>query len=840
MKTKQTEYLNFLKRKIKLAESYGFEPENVHPMLFQHQRDIVEWAIRGGRRAIFASFGLGKTFMQLEIAAQVVKKTGKPFLIGLPLGVKQEFDKDARKLGYSVTYVRDHAEVEKALAAGVTILSSNYERIREAKFEPSAFGGVSFDEASIIRGLDTETTEYILNHFTAIPYRFVCTATPSPNEYTEILNYAQFLGAMDRGQALTRFFQRDSTKAGNLTLYPHKEKEFWLWVSSWALFITKPSDLGYSDAGYDMPEMKVIYHNVSVKNRGDIVGRDGDYRLFRNAAASLQDASREKRESIPDRIEKAREILKAAPDDHFLIWHHLEAERAAIEKQMPTARTVFGSQKYEIREKHLIDFGDGQFQYLATKPEIAGSGCNFQYYCHKAIFMGIDYKFNDFIQAVHRIYRFQQDKPVEIHIIHTDSEEQIVKTLQAKWQRHNEMVKNMTQIIQTHGLSNTSIQSDLSRTIGVERKVANGQNYTAIHNDCVMELLTMKDDQLDLVVTSIPFSDQYEYCESYHDMGHNDGDGEFFEQLGFMTRELLRCTKPGRVACVHVKDRIQYSYVTGSGFTTLNDFSGKTVKHFTDNGWWLLGKITITTDVVQENNQTYRLGWSEQCKDGSKMGVGLPEYLLIFRKAPTDNSNAYADNPVTKSKNEYTRGRWQLDAHAYWKSNGQRLLDPKELRTMDVSTVVAGWQVLQELEVYNFDKHVEISELLDSVDKLSARFMTLPPKSKSPYVWDDVNRMNTLNTQQMHRKQEKHVCPLQFDIIDRCIERFSNPGELVFDPFGGIMSTPFRAVKLGRHGMATELNEQYWKDGCRYLREAEHHRNVPTLFDFINEPKNEG
>jgi DNA modification methylase len=215
------------------------------------------------------------------------------------------------------------------------------------------------------------------------------------------------------------------------------------------------------------------------------------------------------------------------------------------------------------------------------------------------------------------------------------------------------------------------------------------------------------------------------------------------------------------------------------------------------------------------------------------MGVGLPEYLLIFRKAPTDSSNAYADTPVVKSKSDYTRGRWQLDAHAYWKSNGNRLLNPEELRMMDVSTICAGWQVLQELETYDFGKHVQISELLDQVDKLSARFMTLPPRSASPYVWDDVNRMNTLNTAQANRKQEKHVCPLQFDVIDRCIERFSMPGEIVFDPFGGIMSTPFRAVKLGRYGIATELNEQYWKDGCRYLREAEATRNVPTLFDNL-------
>lgn len=827
-------YEQFLNSKIKLAEKAGFTfDESQIPGIFKpHQRDITKWAIDGGRRAIFASFGLGKTFIQLAIGSIVHQHTNRPFLIGIPLGVRYEFQMDAEKLGIKIKYVRNMADVEAGNAEGIFMFLTNYERVRDGNFDASYFAGVSFDEASILRGLDTQTSDYILQHFTGIQYRFVCTATPSPNEYTEILNYAQFLGIMDRGQALTRFFQRDSQKAGNLTLYPHKAKEFWMWVSSWAVFVTKPSDLGYSDEGYDLPELIVHRHMVTAKDRGDIKDRDGNLKMFRNAAASLQDASKEKRESLPARIEKMNDIIGAdGPDEHYLIWHHLEDERRAIKKAIPESKSVFGSMEQDKREEYLIGFGRGDFKYLATKPEIAGSGCNFQRFCNKAIFLGIDYKFNDFIQAVHRIHRFMQPNQVEIHLIYSDAEEQILKTLEAKWSRHNEMVAQMTSLIKEHGLSNTSMHADLSRTMGVNRKEVTGESYRCIHNDNVIEVMNMPTNSIDLTVTSIPFSDQYEYCESYHDMGHNDGNGDFFEQLGYLTPELLRVTKPGRIACIHVKDRIRYSYQNGAGMTTLEDFSGQTVAHFISHGWHLMGKITITTDVVQENNQSYRLGWSEQCKDATKMGVGLPEYVLIFRKTPTDTSNSFADVPVTKSKKDYNRARWQLDAHAYHRSNGNRLLNPDELRQMDLSTVFRLWKEKNLNEPYDFNTHLNVCGALDSVGKLSATFMSLPVHSDHPNVWTDISRMRTLNANQAKKRQEKHVCPLQFDIIDRLIERYSNPGETVLDPFGGIMSTPFRSINLNRKAIGIELNEQYWRDGVKYCRDAEAMELVPTLFD---------
>lgn len=856
---KEERYRKFLEGKIIQTPPTGFKisPSEVNEVLKPHQKDIVMWALEGGTRAIFARFGLGKTIMQLEIGRHVIADTGKPFLIGMPLGVKQEFIEDAQLLGLEVFYVRDQEEIERVLIEWSVkvfedgyqtkpIFLSNYERIREGKFNLDIFGGVSFDEGDAIRNLDTETTDYILKSFGNVKYRFIATATPSPNDYTELLNYAQFLGVMDRSQALTRFFQRNSTTAGDLTLYPHKVDEFWMWVRTWAVIIQKPSDLNpeYSDDGYIFPAMQVHYHEVSVKERGDITDRDGNFKMFRDASKGLVEASKEKRESLPHRINKAIELV-TSDSDNWILWHHLEDERKLIEELLPEVNSVFGSQKMEIRENNLINFKRGLFRYLSTKPEIAGSGCNFQKHCHKAVFVGIDYRFKDFIQAIHRILRYGQQYLVEIHIIHSDAERDILKVLLEKWNAHNEMEQRMSDLVRKYGLSSAAMFEERRRSIGVQRKVAEGNfkvndsggisqlQWKAIHNDAVNEAINMDDNSIDMIVTSIPFSDQYEYCESYNDMGHNDGDPEFFEQLDFLTPELLRIIKPGRIACIHVKDRIRFSYQNGVGFTSLNDFSGRTVAHFEKHGWYLLGKHVITTDVVRENNQTYRLGWSEQCKDSTKMGCGSPEYLLVFRKAPTDKSNAYADERVTKSKEEYSLAQWQLDAHAYWKSSGERLLDPDELRKMTHSQIFKAWREREGSRAYSFQEHVKVCEVLSEAGMLPTTFMAVPPVSNSEWVWDDINRMNTLNTSQAKKRQEKHVCPLQFDIIDRAVIRYSNPGDLIFDPFGGIMSTPYRCIALNRRSIATELNPQYWSDGVEYCKAASYKKSVPTLFDVL-------
>ncbi len=835
--------MEFLKSKIEIAKESGFaaDPKDINPELKPHQRDAVMWALRGGRRALFESFGLGKTVQEIEFCHQVIKRFGGKALIVCPLGVKQEFTHDATELlGYGAPqYVRTMEEVK---ACGTDIMLTNYERVRDGDIDPAYFIATSLDEASVLRSFGSKTYQTFLDKFKGIPYKLVATATPSPNKYKELIHYAGYLEVMDTGRALTRFFQRDSTKANNLTLYPSMEEEFWLWVSSWALFVTKPSDVNpaYSDDGYVLPPLDVRWHELPI-SYGTAVDRDGQMSLFNEAAAGLKEAAQVKRESIDDRVRKMKEIVENSPEDHFILWHDLEAERHAIKKALPETVDIYGSQDYELREKRVIDFSEGRTRLFATKKELSGSGCNFQRHCHREIFVGIDYEFNDFIQAIHRCYRFLQKEPVIIDIIYMENERSIKDVLLEKWKNHNHMVDKMVEIVKKYGLSGTGKQYYLQRKMGVETMKVQGNRYTAVNDDCVEETRRMETNSIDLIHTSIPFGNHYEYSANYNDFGHNQNTERFFEQMDFLTPELLRVLKPGRVAAIHVKDRVLFGNATGTGMPTIEPFSDLTVIHYMKHGFQYMGRITITTDVVRENNKTYRLGWTEQCKDGSKMGVGCPEYILLFRKLPTDRSTAYADEPVTKSKEEYTRGQWQIDAHAYWRSSGDRLISKDELQNISVDNLQNVYRLYSRENIYDYKEHVELAKKLDENGKLPAIFRVIAPGSWNQLeVWDDINRMKTLNTTQSRRREQMHVCPLQIDIAERVINRYSNEGDTVLDPFGGLMTVPMTAVKMRRRGYGIELNVGYFRDGVGYLQAAEQDIETPTLFDFIGEEDGRG
>lgn len=849
-------YEEFLQAKVVVAKQHGITAYGtVNPMLFPHQRDIVEWALAGGRRAIFAAFGLGKSFIQLEIARLIQASVGGRFLIVAPLGVRGEFLADAGKLGIPLRFIR---RIEEADETGIYI--TNFETIRDGKMNPAEFVGASLDEASVLRGFGgTKTFREFMRLFDGMRYKFVATATPSPNDFIEILAYAAFLEIMDVGEAKTRFFKRDSTKADKLTIHPHKEKEFWLWCATWAIFLAKPSDLGYSDTGYDLPELEIHWHMVATDHNAAGTEVWGQDRMFKKAAISLSEAAREKRESLSTRIEKLMELRDIDPSAHRIIWHDLERERLAIKAAVPGAVSVFGSQDMDEREDAIAAFSAGEIQELSTKPVLCGSGCNFQRHCHWAIFLGIGFKFNDFIQAIHRLHRFLQDSPVRVDIIYTEAEVEVRRILMEKWEKHKELSKHMATIIREYCLAQASLAEAMKRSMGVSRVEVTGEGWKAVNNDCVVETRGMESDSVHLILTSIPFSTQYEYTPSFNDFGHTDSNDHFFQQMGYLIPELLRILKPGRIAAIHVKDRIVPGGMTGLGFQTVYPFHMKTVENFCKHGFAYMGMKTIVTDVVRENNQTYRLGWSEQCKDGTKMGVGMPEYLLIFRKPPSDSSNGYADEPPQKAKSlcvndlgervpfdrnlgiapnsGYSRSRWQIDAHGFARSSGNRHLTPEHIENLEHSDIFKLYRNFSLNEVYDFEHHVSLCEGLEGKMRLPVTFMLLQPASWSPDVWTDITRMLTLNGAQSAKGKEMHLCPMQFDIADRAIVQYTMPGETVFDPFGGLMTSPYRAVLLKRRGIGIELNERYFLDGCAYLKAAEEKLNMPTLFDIMGEPE---
>lgn len=1014
------EYLNFLRSKIKLADSFGFDvrSDEINPILKPHQRDIVQWMVRMGCAACFAAFGLGKSVIQIEVVRLVREKAGGMGLIVIPLGVRQEFLRDAEMLGVTVKFIRRTEEAEDPEGIYLT----NYESVRDGKLDPRVFSVASLDEASCLRGFGgTKTFREFMALFAgdrktfhartageSVKYRFVATATPSPNDYIELLAYSAFLGVMDVGQAKTRYFKRNSEKADELTIHPHKEKEFWLWVASWGLFVQKPSDLGHSDEGYALPEIEINWHEIPADHQDAGFDFRGQGMLLKQQALGVVDAAREKRDSLPRRVEKMMEIIngyridggeeprilrgkqgeaegicsgalsreqrseagvhegvskdlqaashvcreaggvqpgatgeicdrsgvsrkvqgigeilgegesgeeatkpnaeqlrsgagsvrgnaggaerrlrdlrnsgngssrereageevvcgsqplngsgsgsplpslqlwdralqgqpRTAPEsdglpDQLVIWCDLNDEQRAIEKVLRAGSisfcSLFGSQTLEERDDLIAKWRRKEATAFVSKPVMYGAGINLQQ-CHTMIFSGIGFKAQDLLQSIHRIHRFLQEHRCSVHLIYTEAEREVRRILEEKWEKHKVTVAKMSEIIREYGLSSASMQQQLQRALGVERIEVIGDDFRIINNDAVMEARKMAENSLDLIVTSVPFSTQYEYSPNFCDFGHTDTNAHFFEQMDFLTPELLRTLKPGRVAAIHVKDRIVPGGVTGLGYQTVYPFHAKCIEHYTRHGFGYMGMITIVTDVVRENNQTYRLGWSEVCKDGSKLSAGLPEYLLLFRKTPTDTSNAYADEPVKKTKADYSRSRWQTDAHGFWRSGGNRLLTPEELETVEHDMMFRWFRDYHLANIYDYEQHVKIGETIDGYGRLPVTFMLLQPPSWIDDVWTDVARMRTLNTLQSQKGKEQHLCPLPFDIVDRVIERFSNPGETVFDPFGGIGTVPYRAILKGRKGLATELSPRYFSDAAHWCQAAEREMSVPDLF----------
>jgi DNA modification methylase len=1051
-------YHKFLRAKCNLPADFGVpvEPGEVFELADKdfipkpHQTAGVMWAVKGGRRALFESFGLGKTVQQLEIVRLILKAVGGWGLIVCPLGVRQEFMRDAARLGITVKFVRRTEDLDRT---GINL--TNYESIREGKLDPAGAKVPSLDEAAIFRGFGgVKTYREFMRLFENVPYRFVATATPDPNEYIELLAYAAFLGIMDVSQAKTRFFKRDSVHADKLTLHPHKVKEYFLWVASWALFVNLPSDLGFDDSGYALPDLEVIKHEVAVDHAGAEPEKSGQGRMFREASHGVTDAAREKRNTLVERVQRMVEIIHAlrrpeaekrlsetvcqnilpgaqggvlaTPADgraqgvyegvlpeilssqqtpiptsgtgmvspkqgetqtgggslegkesrkgrplsggeaqrssgagegesaqcglvpgeqatgeqnrpqsevatvrpnsngircdagkprkrlrdlqassgeaiergsrssdrggkgiampglqlgtgavpgrsgdlgpgnqipeQFIVWCDLNDEQRAIDKALDqmgiTCSSLYGNQDLEDRDAALEEWRAGNTTAFVTKPMMYGAGVNLQQ-CNMAIFIGIGFKFSAFLQAVKRIHRFLQTRTVRIHLIYAESERLILQNLMNKWERHKVQAARMSEIIREYGLSQAAMSNALARSMGVDRVEVKTETATLVNNDSVEELETMPANSVDLVLTSCPFSTQYEYSPSYNDFGHTDGNEHFFEQMDFMTHRLFKVMKPGRLAAIHVKDRIVPGGITGLGFQTVYPFHCRTIDHFVKHGFGYLGMVTVVTDVVRENNQTYRLGWTEQCKDGTKMGKGMPEYLLYFRKPPTDTTRAYADSPVVKHKprcideetgeegpydkdnkkqsiilnSGYSRARWQIDAHGFWRSSGERLLTADELLGIAHHAIYKKFRAYSKSQVYNHEHHVALAEALEQKKILPVKFMLLPPQSWHEDVWTDITRMRTLNGAQSAKGREMHLCPMQFDIANRVINQHSEPGETVLDPFGGLMTVPYCAVPLKRKSISIELSPSYFKDGITYVKAAEEKLAMPTLFD---------
>jgi hypothetical protein len=762
------EYNDFLQARVVAAAAVGFDvaEDALNPQAFQFQRDIVRWALRRGRAAIFAGCGLGKTLMQLDWAANVHRHTGGDVLILCPLAVARQTEAEGQKFGVPVQVCR----TQKDVRPGVNI--ANYEML--SHFDTGHFAGVVLDESGILKSYMGKTKQALIEAFSRTPYRLCCTATPAPNDHLELGNHAQFLGIMDSNEMISRWFINDTMQAGGYRLKGHAESDYWRWVATWAVCIAKPSDLGYDDAGFALPALRMHHHPVDV----DVVTGAADGEIFRDGKLTATSMHREMRMTAGDRADAVARIVATDPDGTWLIWCNTDYEADAIRERVPAAVEVRGSQSPELKAGRLEDFAFGRSRMLLTKPRIGGWGLNLQC-CHQMVFVGLSYSFEQFYQAVRRCWRFGQTKPVDVHIVAAITEGAVLKAVQDKEAEHERMQAAMIEAMKAESLSGLAKVRTLR--MDVDRQVATGDGWELHLDDCCEHARRIEADTLDFSVFSPPFSNLYIYSDSVRDMGNAEDDAEFMRHFEFLIGELYRATVPGRLCSVHCKDLPLYKGRDGAA--GLRDFPGAIIAAFERHGWTYHSRVTIWKDPVIEMQRTKNHGllYKQLCKDSAASRQGMADYLITFRKWTEAGE---FPRPVT--------------------TGGER-----------------------------FDRYVGLQPPPRGMD---ARLWSIEvwQRYASP-VWMDIDQTNVLNYQiAKDARDEKHICPLQLDVIERAIHLWTNPGDLVYSPFTGIGSEGYVALKLGRRFIGSELKPAYFQVAARNLERAarERQESAKSLFNM--------
>ena len=725
--TQPTQYDRFIAAKSRRSECAGFEPMPIKAPLFPFQRHVVEWAIRKGRAAMFEECGLGKTLQQLEWARQIAEKTGGSVILLTPLAVASQTLAEAERFGISAHIVRQAEDV----LPGINI--ANYEKLD--LFDGCEFAGVVLDESSILKNFTGKTRIKLTERFSRTPYRLCCTATPSPNDYTEFGQHADFLGICTPGQMLATYFINDTFNTGDWRLKKHAEKEFWAWVASWAACVGSPSDIGYDDDGYILPALNLQTITVDVDERAS----DGSEELFKHATLSATTMHKELRETAADRAQAVAELVNAS-DEPWIVWCNTNVEADELMKRIDGAVEVRGSDKPEHKEKRLSAFTNGQTRVLVSKPSICGFGMNWQH-CRNVAFVGLSYSFEDFYQALRRSYRFGQTKEVNAYIVQARTEGAILQTINRKIEQHRVMQEKMkiaAAAFRESTNQNTKMKTDINTSYG--------EDWEVHHGDCVRVAKQIEDESIDFSVFSPPFADLFTYSDDLQDMGNCSDLDEFRQHFEILIAEIARILKPGREVAVHCVDLLSTKWKHGK--IEFQDFSGEIIRMFWKHDFLFHSRICIWKSPVTEMQRTKAHGllYKTLKADSTDSRVGCADYLLVFRK-PGENPN-----PVTKDPEKYPVDWWQEVASPVWMTVDQgRVLNKDGAR--------------------------------DNAD-------------------------------------ERHICPLQLDVIERAIELWTNEGDLVYSPFTGIGSEGVGALDLNRRFVGSELKESYFNQACQNLRNA--------------------
>ena len=750
-------YQEFIDSKNITNDYFGFEPKNISQSLFDFQQDIVGWAVKKGRAAIFADTGLGKTAMQIEWARQVANHTNGNVLIVAPLCVANQTVREGVKFGASINYCRS----QDAVKSGINI--TNYEMLKH--FDVSAFAGVVLDESSILKSYMGKTKRMIIDSCDSVQYRLACTATPSPNDYLELGNHAEFLGVMPSNEMIMRFFINDTMEAGAYMLRPHAADKFWQWCASWSVCLSNPSDMGYDGDKYILPTLNQSFVEVSTESLEP--GADDD--MFRTVIINATSIHKEGRLTAELRAVEVAKLVNES-EEPWLVWCNTNYEADALKGLIPNAVDLRGSDTVEKKESSLEGFIDGSIRVLITKPSIAGMGLNLQH-CRNMAFVGLSYSYEDYYQAIRRCYRFGQKREVNCYVMAADSERSILKIIQEKEKAHHTMKSEMTKAISIFH-SETDMQNN-TPYFGKQ----SGNNWELHHGDCVHVAQKIESGTIDLSVYSPPFSNLYIYSDSEYDMGNSSDDGEFMKHYSFLAEEMYRITREGRLTVIHCKDLPMYKGRDGAA--GLRDFPGEIIKMYESKGWVFHSRVTIWKDPVIEMQRTKNHGllYKQLCKDSAASRQGMADYLIVMRK--------WGDESKWES---VTRG-------------GERFCDYKGMTQCQPT-----------------DKDLARARTEEEEKRLYS--IAVWQRYASP-VWFDINQTNVLNKMQAKEKDaERHICPLQLDVIERAVELWSNPNDLVFSPFTGIGSEGYVSLKMGRRFVGAELKKSYFDIACTNLDDA--------------------
>ena len=654
------DYHEFLQTKNKDFESVGFAIQNndTNPMLFDFQQDIVRWAVKKGRCAVFLDTGMGKTFIQLEWARIIGENT----LIIAPLSVARQTVREAKKIGLDVQYVREQEQVTGEHKLWIT----NYEMVE--KFDFSQFGAVVLDESSILKAIAGKTRRRLIKACGRVPYRMACTATPAPNDNIEIGNHAEFLGICSMQEMLSMFFinanhehtyysdgkayrVKGSNKGGQeWRLKHHGEAPFFEWLSSWAITMTKPSDLGYDDDGFILPPLNIETHFIAVDYTPD------DQLLF-TGLKGVGDRAKVRRSTIDARLGELVKLVNES-SEQWIIWTGLQEESKLVSSVIEGAVEVKGSDTPEHKAEALEMFQDGLFRVLVTKPRIAGFGMNFQN-AHNMAFFGLNDSWEAWYQSIRREWRYGQDKPVNVHVVLSDLEAGIYQNILRK----DVMAKRLREglIEQVRQYEKGEIKMEETVRDEYHTDIVTGSNFTAMLGDSCERLKEIETASVDMSVYSPPFEDLFVYSNSERDLGNSAGSDEFFEHYSFIIREVLRVTKPGRLTCVHTSDIP--AMANRDGYIGVKDFPGDVIRAYEKEGWSFFGRAFVQKNPQAQAIRTKAKGllFVQMRKDSSSSRPALVDQILIFKK-PGDN-----ETPIQPVENgEMDNEKWIEWAHGIW------------------------------------------------------------------------------------------------------------------------------------------------------------------------------